>query len=387
MKLMLILDDYLTNIVHKGEIVANYYNPGNIFNEVHIILINNDYISENSFEFNEIQKMVGTAKLFIYNFPKPSFFKTFGWNIFMGVWYHKALKLAEEIEPDVVRTYNNFLDAYLAYIIKNNMKIPYIISLHDSTRFGMLDFKGKLKLLVLNRKINLCMKNANKIIAVYYSIFDYANQYNDKVTHLLYNSVNVKFISRKVGYDIDCENKLHLLNINRQIKGKNPKNIIKAISNLNCDLTIIGDGALHIDLIKIADKNTSGKVFFIKNIPNNILCSRLFNYDLLVSNCDYVGISKSIIEAAWAGLPIIINKQIGNMKDFEGNWVYICEDTEDSYRDAILQFANSKKLREEYGKRAYEHAKKYFDAETIKKETIKIYYEVINKSVNAEVTI
>lgn len=387
MKLMLILDDYLTNIVHKGEVVANYYNPGNIFNEVHIILINNDYISENSFEFNEIQKMVGTAKLFIYNFPKPSFFKTFGWNIFMGVWYHKALKLAEEIEPDVVRTYNNFLDAYLAYIIKNNMKIPYIISLHDSTRFGMLDFKGKLKLLVLNRKINLCMKNANKIIAVYYSIFDYANQYNDKVTHLLYNSVNVKFISRKVDYDIDCENKLHLLNINRQIKGKNPKNIIKAISNLNCDLTIIGDGALHIDLIKIADKNTSGKVFFIKNIPNNILCSRLFNYDLLVSNCDYVGISKSIIEAAWAGLPIIINKQIGNMKDFEGNWVYICEDTEDSYRDAILEFANSKKLREEYGKRAYEHAKKYFDAETIKKETIKIYYEVINKSVNAEVTI
>lgn len=386
-KLMLILDDYLTNIVHKGEVVANYYNPGNIFNEVHIILINNDYISENSFEFNEIQKMVGTAKLFIYNFPKPSFFKTFGWNIFMGVWYHKALKLAEEIEPDVVRTYNNFLDAYLAYIIKNNMKIPYIISLHDSTRFGMLDFKGKLKLLVLNRKINLCMKNANKIIAVYYSIFDYANQYNDKVTHLLYNSVNVKFISRKVDYDIDCENKLHLLNINRQIKGKNPKNIIKAISNLNCDLTIIGDGALHIDLIKIADKNTSGKVFFIKNIPNNILCSRLFNYDLLVSNCDYVGISKSIIEAAWAGLPIIINKQIGNMKDFEGNWVYICEDTEDSYRDAILEFANSKKLREEYGKRAYEHAKKYFDAETIKKETIKIYYEVINKSVNAEVTI
>lgn len=386
-KLMLILDDYLTNIVHKGEVVANYYNPGDIFNEVHIILINNDCISENSFEFNEIQKMVGTAKLFIYNFPKPSFFKTFGWNIFMGVWYHKALKLAEEIEPDVVRTYNNFLDAYLAYIIKNNMKIPYIISLHDSTRFGMLDFKGKLKLLVLNRKINLCMKNANKIIAVYYSIFDYANQYNDKVTHLLYNSVNVKFISRKVDYDIDCENKLHLLNINRQIKGKNPKNIIKAISNLNCDLTIIGDGALHIDLIKIADKNTSGKVFFIKNIPNNILCSRLFNYDLLVSNCDYVGISKSIIEAAWAGLPIIINKQIGNMKDFEGNWVYICEDTEDSYRDAILQFANSKKLREEYGKRAYEHAKKYFDAETIKKETIKIYYEVINKSVNAEVTI
>lgn len=386
-KLMLILDDYLTNIVHKGEVVANYYNPGDIFNEVHIILINNDCISENSFEFNEIQKMVGTAKLFIYNFPKPSFFKTFGWNIFMGVWYHKALKLAEEIEPNVVRTYNNFLDAYLAYIIKNNMKIPYIISLHDSTRFGMLDFKGKLKLLVLNRKINLCMKNANKIIAVYYSIFDYANQYNDKVTHLLYNSVNVKFISRKVDYDIDCENKLHLLNINRQIKGKNPKNIIKAISNLNCDLTIIGDGALHIDLIKIADKNTSGKVFFIKNIPNNILCSRLFNYDLLVSNCDYVGISKSIIEAAWAGLPIIINKQIGNMKDFEGNWVYICEDTEDSYRDAILQFANSKKLREEYGKRAYEHAKKYFDAETIKKETIKIYYEVINKSVNAEVTI
>ena len=387
MKLMLILDDYLTNIVHKGEVVENYYNPGNIFNEVHIILINNDYISENSFEFNEIQKMVGTAKLFIYNLPKPSFLKTFGWNIFMSSWYQKVLKLTAQIKPDVVRTYNNFLDAYLAYIIKNNMKIPYIISLHDSTRFGMLDFKGKLKLLMLDHKINLCMKNADRIIAVYYPIFEYANKYNDKVTCLLYNSVNVEVISRKVDYDIDYGDKTHLLNVNRQIRGKNPENIIRAISDLNCDLTIVGNGELHIDLIKIANKNIKGNVFFIKNIPNNVLCSRLFNYDLLVSNCDYIGISKSIIEAAWAGLPIIINKQIGNMKDFEGNCVYICDNTEKSYREAILQFANSKKLREEYGKRAYEHAKKYFDAETIKKETIKIYYEVINKSVNAEVTI
>lgn len=388
-KLMLILDDYLTNIVHKGEVVANYYNPGNIFNEVHIILINNDYISENSFEFNEIQKMVGTAKLFIYNFPKPSFFKTFGWNIFMGVWYHKALKLAEEIEPDVVRTYNNFLDAYLAYIIKNNMKIPYIISLHDSTRFGMLDFKGKLKLLVLDHKINLCMKNADKIISVYSSIYNYARNYNRKNTVLLYNCVDAKSIIKKENYNIKEEKFLNLITVNRQMKGKNPENIIKAVKDIDCIYTLIGNGSMHKYLINVAKReNILNKVKFFTNLSNKKICQDLHKYDLALIETDYFELGKSVIEAAHAALPIIINRNPKIlMSEYIDNWVYICEDTEDSYRDAILQFANSKKLREEYGKRAYEHAKKYFDAETIKKETIKIYYEVINKSVNAEVTI
>ena len=39
-KLVIILNDNITDIVKKGEIVERYYNPSNYFEEIHFILIN-----------------------------------------------------------------------------------------------------------------------------------------------------------------------------------------------------------------------------------------------------------------------------------------------------------------------------------------------------------
>ena len=57
--------------------------------------------------------------------------------------------------------------------------------------------------------------------------------------------------------------------------------------------------------------------------------------------------------------------------------MYLCDNTEASYRKAILKFLNSKKIREEYGTKAYDYARKNFDGNRIEQQTIKLYKEVM----------
>ena len=40
--LMVILSDRLSELIDKGEVVPRYYNPGNLFRTVHIVLCNDD---------------------------------------------------------------------------------------------------------------------------------------------------------------------------------------------------------------------------------------------------------------------------------------------------------------------------------------------------------
>lgn len=374
-KLMIIISDYLSNIVKKGEVVANYYNPGNIFKEVHIVIINDDSISKSPKTCEEVQKMVGTAKLFLYNLPKPSFFRTCGWiEVLMCNWIKQGVELAKKIKPNVVRTYNNFLDGYLAYMIKQHLNIPYIVSLHDSTRFGTLDFKGKIKLFFLKSKISTVMKNADKIIAVYSSIYNYAIKYNRDNTCLLYNQVASNHIKYKTDYGINKT--LHILTVNRQINGKNPVNILKAIKNIDCCYTLIGDGELHEYLVNVSRKyKCDNKVNFVTSKANEDICKNLYKFDLMVMHNDFLGVSKGTIEAAIGALPIIVNNN--KTDDFHGDWVYICDNTVASYNEAISKFAESEELRREYGRRAYAHAQKYFNAEEIEKQTMDIYFAVM----------
>ena len=75
-RLMVLIPDVLTSIINKGEVTWCYYNPGDLFKEVHLVLCNDDKP-----DIAKTQKMVGNAKLFIHNLPRPNFFKTIGWQL------------------------------------------------------------------------------------------------------------------------------------------------------------------------------------------------------------------------------------------------------------------------------------------------------------------
>src|SRR5437867_2144980 len=41
-RLMVIVADKITELAEKGEITERYYNPGDLFDEVHLVLLNDD---------------------------------------------------------------------------------------------------------------------------------------------------------------------------------------------------------------------------------------------------------------------------------------------------------------------------------------------------------
>ena len=98
----------------------------------------------------------------------------------------------------------------------------------------------------------------------------------------------------------------------------------------------------------------------------------------MVAHCDYWGISKSTIEGAIAGLPLLLNKHpIEPIPDLEGGWITLCENTPDDYRRAIERFMSSESYRSQWGQLALHHAQLNFEPEVMEEKTVNLYQELL----------
>ena len=61
-RLLVCVPDRITDILVKGEYQPNYYNPGEFFDEVHILMTNDDRP-----DLQALQRTVGRARLFTHN--------------------------------------------------------------------------------------------------------------------------------------------------------------------------------------------------------------------------------------------------------------------------------------------------------------------------------
>ena len=122
-KLLIILYQDLSHLIKKGEIVKRYYNPNNIFDEVHYLLINQNFVNS-----SVLKKLSGRAKVFQYSLNINYFNKV---NIIFNIInFQNFDKIINKINPTVIRCYNISYAIFLAYIANKKFRIPYIISLH-----------------------------------------------------------------------------------------------------------------------------------------------------------------------------------------------------------------------------------------------------------------
>jgi glycosyltransferase involved in cell wall biosynthesis len=372
--LMVIIPDRLTSLIRKGEITERYYNPGELFGEVHIVLNNDDDPDP-----KDVQKTVGKAKLFIHNLPRPGFVATLGWQMpLLRRWRKAGLELARSIKPQLIRTHNNFLEGYLASEIKKKFGTPYVVSLHGVwDRDCLTTPLHRLRRQFMIKLERAALTAADAVIAVYKPVVRYAKAHGASRVELIYNIVAGIDIKPRQNY-ARC-GPLRLITINRQLKEKNPENIIRAIQDMDCEYLLVGDGPYHERLkALVAELGVGHKVRFVKALPNQELCTMLSTFDVMVAHCDYWGISKTTIEGALAGLPIVLNQHpIEPVPDLEGNWLVLCENTPDGYKEAIGKFADSEALRAEYGRRALAHAREYFEPGAMEARTVALYREVM----------
>lgn len=375
-RLLVIIPDRLTVLVEKGEITARYYNPGDLFDEVHLLLTNDDRPDPAT-----VQKTVGRARLFLHNLPAGHglFFRTLGWQprLLRG-WLRRGLVLAREIRPDLVRTHNNFLEGYLARTIKEALRVPFVTSLHGVWDRDELDsFPRRLRSAFRRKLERACLEAADSVIAVYKPIVRYAKQFGARDVHLIYNIVAGWDIAAKPVYGLHRPPRL--ITINRQRKEKDPSNIIRAIRDIDCEYILVGDGPYHEQLMALAEAEGCGaKVRFIRAMPNGQLCNLLQDCDLMLSHCDYWGISKTLLEGALAGLPIVVNEHpIEPIPDYEGDWLTLCDNSVEGYRAAIRKLLDDDALRQGMGEAARQHAQEHFAPSSMEGKVVAIYQRLI----------
>ncbi len=383
-KLLVIIPDRLSVLLQKGEVVPRYYNPGNLFDEVHIMMTNDDTPDPRL-----VQPMVGNASLVLHNFPEPAGFckKTLGWSpVLMRSWALKAIELVRTVSPNFIRCHGLHLNTFLGVSLKEALNIACITSLHGNPDVDYL--RGRLAKIWRDRLLGYfqkrleiyCLKRLDHVIAVYSPIESYLQKHRVKNYSIIHNVVGLN-AEQKRNYEI--HGSLKLLCVGRQTHlQKDPTSILYALASLeNAYLTLVGDGDLHQHLESLADKlSCRNRITFIKNMNNHDVLKLMKESDIYVYQSINYEISKTCIEAALVGLPIILNNRKHYLaKELLDAQFYLVDDTPQAYREAILMFYNDQKKREQYAQISQAYAKEHWAPEVTEQKLINLYTKYIHR--------
>src|SRR5262245_61942349 len=101
-RLLVCVPDRVTDILIKGEYQPNYYNPGELFDEVHILMTNDDRP-----DLRALQRTVGRARLLTHNWPEDcglaAMAKPWLNGFRLRKWTKGGIEIARQIRPQLIR--------------------------------------------------------------------------------------------------------------------------------------------------------------------------------------------------------------------------------------------------------------------------------------------
>ncbi|MBS1141848.1 MAG: glycosyltransferase family 4 protein [Proteobacteria bacterium] len=354
--LMVMVPDRLSELLTKGEIVDRYYNPGEVFDEVHIVMFNDDKPDPAL-----VQRTVGSARLVLHNVAagKALFLKSLCWRPFLlRPWARQVVELARRIGPALIRCHGAHLNTYAAAAVKRTLGIPYLVSMHINPDEDMRKrAAGSMQKLIAHAQKGIeqiGLLNADLVMPVYRPIVPYLERVGVKDYQVCYNVLNPNHLGEKADYTL--HNPIRIISVGRQFREKNPINLIHAVGRIpGVHLTLVGDGTYHEYLKNaVAEAGLDDRVRFHAAISNDQLCRLLPEHDLFAVHSEYWEISKSVLEPLLCGLPLVINRRIGlPVPELTGDICMLVENTVDGYQKAIEELITHDDKREALGRRAF----------------------------------
>lgn len=373
MKLCIFPNDPIIAYYNKGEIKKRYYNPCNIFDEIHII----SFIEKDIDEM-KVQELVGTAKLKIHSVGKINLKNR-------SKFEKEILNLVQQISPDVIRAFNSLIQGWFAATCSVKLKIPFFLSLHTQyDRNRHLARKSNLKKFLALKYTEkfiepFVLKNAEKITIVFKIIEPYVNKHCKTKPELLHNRIEYERFVNAVPIQ-SLPNPL-VISVGSLIEEKYPQCIIQAMKKVDANCLIIGNGSLHDELIRMIKKNNlESKVVIKKSVPN----SEIQNYYksatvfALAYDPELEGIPIPIMEAMASGLPVIIPFPKKEFSEGLENNVVFTERNPENFAKAIKKVLDDDGLRKELVQKSLEKAKE-FDSVVLEKREAEIYKEIITQ--------
>ncbi len=341
-KICVFPNDPLKSYFKKGEIKPRYFNPNNIFDEVHVISLFDDDIEE-----EKVKTVAGDALFKIHVVGKVNLLNK-------NSKKNGIINLIKKLRPHVLRSYNPLLQGWVAAQVKKELGIPLVISLHgdydrDRRYFAKKnkDYKTYFKLLYSKRTLEpFSLKNADEVIIIYEFLREYAKKMGAKSINLIHNRIDLSQFMTKVKPAFK-EEKPVIITVGRLIKEKNQECLIQAIKDLDVILVVIGDGVEYGNLVKLTnDLGIQDKVRFERSIPHDRIQEYYAAADLFALPIKYGGFAIPSIEAAASGLPVILPKQEFDSKpDIISEYAQLVENNPTSFKKAISDVLSDNNLR------------------------------------------
>jgi len=377
-RLLVIIPDRLSDLVRKGEVTARYYNPGDLFREVHILMTNDDRPDPVA-----VQPMVGSARLVLHNHPAGTelLVKTLGWRLWLlRGWTNAAIELAARIRPDLVRCHGARLNAFAARAIKISHGVPYVVSVHTNpdaaARVGSLRSRFMQRAIAAVEKYGLV--GADLVLAVYRPIEPFLLRIGALNYRVAYNVINPIHLQAKTDYRL--HRPIRMVSVGRLIAGKEPTELIAAVARLpDVELTIVGDGPLAGAMRRLAHRlGAESRIVFRPVVRNDELCAELPNYDIFAIRSDYFELSKSMLEALLTGLPTVINRRPGEpVPELAPDFCLLIDNTAEAYRAALERLIADDALRERLGRAAFAHANARWSPEKTEAVLVEVYRQLL----------
>ncbi len=205
---------------------------------------------------------------------------------------------------------------------------------------------------------------------------DLIENFNIKNVKVIYNIFNIdRIINLSKRYAILDSSRFNFITIGRLDDGKNHKLLIDAIREIDANLYIIGDGVLRDSLVEhIINLGLEEKVFMLGKEKNPYKYLSKANSFVFASNRE--GFPNVLVEALACGLPIISTDcksgpreilapdtnetlQLDSKIEIARYGILTPINSIENMREAMRLIINSKKLRDEYKKKAIKRAMEF----------------------------
>ena len=383
MKALIFPNDPLAAYLKKGELKDRYFNPNDIFDEVHFITFCDEECT-----IEDIQKTIGSAKGFIYKLSPISILDMF----FPKRRVNDIINIISSINVDIVRAYNPIFQGFFAGVASLELKIPFLISLHGNydldIRYQYRINRDKRYLKYLLSKYTVepkSLKMATHILGAFKYAGKYAidNGVDKSKVSIIYNRV---YLDRfKPNNNKKISTQIRIISVGRLIKDKGQRVLVEAMAiiNENISLTIVGDGEDYDFLInKSKELNLTDRIKFIKSIPNEELAELYRDHDIFALPIKYGGVCIPFLEATASGLALVAPKPIyESTPEVIGEYAEVVENSVEGFAKGIQKVANSYELREAMIKKGFEVISNYSGNIMEKKES-DLYTKLINEYEN-----
>jgi glycosyltransferase involved in cell wall biosynthesis len=365
-KICVFPNDPLQAYHRKGEVKERYFNPLNLFDEVHVISLYEDDVTP-----DQVQAMAGDAAMFVHCVgPFPGVTKWSGFR-----YRRQLLQLIQDIQPDAIRAYNALGPGWLAVMMAKKLSVPSVISLHvsydDQRRFDGHTISPKS---VFFERI--CLRQADCVVCVSEYLCQYARKYGAQRTEVIYNRVNTLHYAN--GQDCLSFDKFTILSVGRLQSQKYPACLIEAMTDVNAQLVLVGDGEQKEELQALAERlNVQDKVTFIPAVPNREIHRYYLGANVFAIATHYEGFCIPVLEAMAAGLPVVASN-VPPIPDILGGTGIVVENEPAAFRDAFQQLLTDESVRTKLGRRARARAQT-LDGSIMESREHDLYVELMNR--------